>query len=301
MDAPTRRLLLLVQFSFGAFPMLGKLAMEPGAFAPRAVLAWRLGIGSLVLMAFAVWRHGRVALPGPRDLVALAGLSVIGITVNQLLYLEGLSRSTAVNAGLLITVIPVATLLIAALAGHERLTTRRVLGIGLAVAGIGWMFLRNGARVGSADTRLGDLLMIGNAVAYSGYLVLAKPVLRRLPQPVVLAWVFAFGALGLPWITRGVELGPAGADVLNWWALLGVVLGPTLFSYLGNIVVLSRTHASTTAAYVMLQPLIAAVLGIVVLGERPDPALLVTAVCVLGGLWLVSTTGRRAAPASAAS
>jgi len=272
--------------------MLGKLAMEPGAFAPRAVLAWRLAIGSAVLLGFAVWRHGRAAFPGPRDLLALAALSVLGITVNQWLFLEGLSRSTAVNAGLLITIIPVATLVLAALGRQERLTTRRVVGVALAVAGVAWLFLRGGATVGGRDTRVGDLMMVGNAVSYSAYLVVAKPVLRRLPQAVVLAWVFVFGALGLPWIAGGVEWLPAGAGAVAWWALAGVVVGPTLFSYLGNIVVLSRIHASTTAAYVMLQPLIAASLGIAVLGERPDPALLVTAACVLPGLWLVSTPRR---------
>lgn len=295
MDHPTRRLLLAVQVCFGVFPMLGKLAMSEGGFAPRALLVWRLSLGALVLMTVAVVRHGRSALPGPRDLAVLFGLSVLGVTVNQLLFLEGLQRSTAVNAGLLMTVIPVATLGFAALFGRERLTRPRVAGIALAVAGVAWLFLHRGAALGAEDTLLGDLLMTGNAVSYSAYLVLAKPALTRMPQFVVLAWVFVFGALTVPWFARDVSWVPAGATSVQWAALAGVVLFPTILSYLGNIIVLSRVAASTTAAYVALQPFVAALLGVIVLGERPEPALAVTAVCVLSGLWLVGVSARRAA------
>ena len=42
MDAATRRLLIVVQFCFGVFPAVGKIAMQPGAFSPTAVLVWRL-------------------------------------------------------------------------------------------------------------------------------------------------------------------------------------------------------------------------------------------------------------------
>src|SRR5262245_31688346 len=67
----TRNLLVLVQLCFGVFPWLGKVAMH--AFAPRAVLVWRLGVGALVLLLLAFRRHGRDALPGPRDLFRLFG------------------------------------------------------------------------------------------------------------------------------------------------------------------------------------------------------------------------------------
>ena len=117
MDAATRRLLIVVQLCFGVFPAVGKIAMQPGAFSPKAVLVWRLAVGSAVLMALAVWRHGRAALPPRAELARLFGLSLLGVIINQLLFLEGLQRTTTVNAGLLITVIPVATTAIAVVLG----------------------------------------------------------------------------------------------------------------------------------------------------------------------------------------
>ncbi len=290
MDAPTRRLLIAVQFCFGVFPLLGKVAMTDG-FAPTAVLAWRLLAGASVLLLVALRMHGRRAIPAPKDLAAILGLSLLGITLNQWLFLEGLHRSTSVNAGLIMTFIPVATLLVAMLVGQERPTGRHLAGIGLSVAGVIWLFLGREASLGG-DTATGDALMLANCFSYSVYLVLAKPVLRRQPQIVVIAWMFVFGAAIAPWFALDVAWMPAGATTIQWWALAGVLLLPTVLAYVGNIVVLSRTEASTTAVYVMMQPFIAATLGITLLGERPEPAILPTAVLVIAGLWLVTTGGR---------
>ena len=281
-----------MQVFYGLFPWLGKVSME--AFAPRAVLVWRLAAGAIVLGTAAWIRHGRQVLPSFRDLRALYGLSLLGITFNQFLFLEGLSRSTAVNAGLLMCVIPVATCAAALGFGQERPTTRRLVGISVAVSGVAWLFLRRGAGLGG-DTALGDLLMTLNAVSYSFYLVSAKPVLRRLPRLVVAAWIFVGGLLTAPWFSLDVEWVPAAAESRHWIALAGVLVFPTVLAYLFNVLVLSRTTASNTAVYVMLQPLLGATLGITLLGERPEPSLLVTAACVVVGLWLVSVPARRLA------
>src|SRR5262245_13437508 len=189
-------MLITVQFCFGVFPILGKIAMP--AFTPRAVLVWRLLVGGGVLMAVAVARHGRAAWPPRADLPRLFLLSLLGVIINQLLFLEGLSRTTAVNAGLLITVIPVATAALALALRLERPTLRREAGMALSVAGVVVLFLARGADVGG-DSLLGDVFITINAISYSFYLVLAKPLLQRLPQLVVLAWLFVFGALIVAW------------------------------------------------------------------------------------------------------
>ncbi len=290
MDASTRRLLIAVQLCFGVFPAVGKIALA--GFTPKAVLVWRLAAAGSVFMLVALWRHGRGALPAGADLLRLFGLSLLGVIINQLLFLEGLKRTTAVNAGLLITVIPVATTAIAVALGREQLTRRRQAGMALAVTGVAALFLWRGATVGG-EHLLGDTLIVVNAVSYSFYLVLAKGVLARLPQLVVVAWLFVFGLLSVPWIALGVPWAP-DATAAQWLALVAVLVFPTLLAYLLNTVVLARTHASTAAAYVMLQPFIAALLGIVLLGERPGWAEALTGVCVLAGLWLVSVPPRPA-------
>ncbi|MGQ0553981.1 MAG: DMT family transporter, partial [Planctomycetota bacterium] len=294
-DPATRNLLLMVQVCFGVFPVLGKLALE--SFEPRALLVWRMAAGGLLLMGAAVWRHGRQCLLPPGDLAKLFGLSVLGVIANQLLFLEGLKRSSSVHAGLVMTTIPVATVALAVALGDERITLRRQLGMLLSTAGVAALFLHRGADLGGASA-FGDLLMALNALSYSAYLVLAKRMLHRMPQLVVVAWLFIFGLACVPWFALDVAWVPAQATTGHWLALAGILLFPTLIAYLLNAIVLSRAPASTAAAYVMLQPFVAASLGITLLGERPSPWVAVTAVCVLAGLWLVSVPGRASAPAA---
>ena len=290
MTPSTRWMLIGVQVCFGVFPWLGKVSME--AFEPRAVLFWRLWVGSAVFLLMAFQIYGRAALPRSQDLFKLFGLSLLGVTVNQALFIEGLARSTAVNAGLIMVVIPVATVAISALLGQERASGRQLCGIALSIVGVSWLFLKRGASLG-VDTRSGDLLMVINAVSYSAYLVLARPMTARLPQLVVISWVFFFGALLSPLIAWDVPWWPADVGSEQLLALGGVVIFPTLLAYLGTVVVLSRAGANVTASYVMLQPILAVLLGVGLLHERPERSLLLTAACVLGGLWFVSTKSKR--------
>ena len=124
MTPSTRWMLIGVQVCFGIFPWLGKVAME--AFEPRAVLFWRLWVSSAVFLLMAFQIYGRAALPRSQDLFKLFGLSLLGVTVNQAFFIEGLARSTAVNAGLIMVVIPVATVGISALLGQERASGRQL-------------------------------------------------------------------------------------------------------------------------------------------------------------------------------
>src|SRR5688500_6611293 len=87
----------VVQLCFGLFPIFGKWAIGPGAFTPLSIAGWRVGFAAASLAALALALHGRRALPARGDLGKLALGSLLGITANMVLYLEGLARSTATN------------------------------------------------------------------------------------------------------------------------------------------------------------------------------------------------------------
>lgn len=201
--------LVAVQLCFGLFPIFGKLAFV--SFAPFAVAAWRMLFAAGVLLGIALLVHGRRLWPGRRDLARLALASVLGVTANQVLYLSGLARSTAVNAGLVMCLIPVFTFAIAALARQERFEPLRALGVALALAGAAAWFFGERPELVRAHA-LGNLLMVLNTLCYAGYLVLSRPLAGRHPPLVVMAWVYLFAAPAAPLLARGVELVPAAAS-----------------------------------------------------------------------------------------
>lgn len=163
-----------VQVGFGLFPVFGMIAFQPGGFSPLGVGTWRIGVGALVLGVLALLRYGRTMLPARRDIAVLVACAMLGVAVNQGLFLVGLSRSTPMNAGLVMSLIPVFTFAIAAAVGLERFSGMRAVGVLVALGGTAPLLLTEGLN-GLGAHGLGNLLMVANGLSYSCYLVLSKP------------------------------------------------------------------------------------------------------------------------------
>lgn len=290
--------LVFVQIFFALFPVFGKVLFQGGTFSPFSIAVWRIAFGALSLLAVAFAIHGRRAIPRARDLPMLLVLSILGVTANMTLYLEGLSRSTATNAGLMMCLIPVFTFVIAAGVKQEVFQIKRAFGVLVALAGAGLLVWAEEPELAS-EHGLGNLLMAMNTLGYAFYLVLSRPLLARYPAIVLIAWVFALAVPFVPFLARGTNLVPeASAGV--WWALAFVLVFPTSLAYLLNAYALARVRASTTAMYIYAQPLITGVVSRIWLGEKLSRGTILSGVCIFLGIWLVSR-GRAAAAAAAAA
>jgi drug/metabolite transporter (DMT)-like permease len=282
--------LAVVQVFFALFPVLGRIVFEDGAFSPFAIAVWRIGFGSVSLLAIAFALHGRKALPAPRDLPVLFACSVLGVTANMTLYLEGLSRSTATNAGLMMCLIPVFTFVLAAAVKQETFQASRAIGVLVALAGAAMLVWVGEPELGS-EHGLGNLLMAMNTLCYAIYLVISRPLLARYPPIVLIAWVFVLAVPFAPFLAHGHVVLP-DARARSWYALALILVFPTTLAYLLNAWALARLRASTTAMYIYAQPLITGALSRVYLGERVSRGTIASAACIFVGIWLVARRRR---------
>jgi drug/metabolite transporter (DMT)-like permease len=295
---PDRRIVLghgalaAVQVCFGLFPVIGTLAFGPGGLSPLAVGAWRIVVGSLALGALARIRFGPRVWPKARDIPLFFVCAMLGVALNQGLFLVGLSRSTPMNAGLVMSLIPVFTFGIAALARQERFAVTRALGIVIALVGIVPLLTADGLS-GLGAYGVGNLLMVANALCYSGFLVLTKVLTRRYPTLVIAAWAYVFSMIAVPFLFYGQGFLPAPWATAAWWSLAYILVIPTVLAYLLNLFALARVRASTVAVYVYAQPIISGLASWLVFGEQPTAAMLVAAPTLFVGIWLV---GRRPPP-----
>lgn len=289
--------LVLVQVCFALFPVFGRVLFEGGAFSPFSIAVWRIAFGAASLLGIAFLLHGRRAIPRPRDLPILLVCSILGVTANMTLYLEGLSRSTATNAGLMMCLIPVFTFAIAAAVGQEVFQVSRALGVLVALAGAGLLVWAEEPDL-AREHGLGNLLMAMNTLCYAFYLVVSRPLLARHPPIVLIAWVFVLAVPFAPFLARGTDLVP-DAPESAWWALAFILVFPTSLAYLLNAWALARLRASTTAMYIYAQPLITGLVSRIWLGERLSRGTIVSGACIFVGIWLVAR--RRVGPAGARS
>ncbi len=287
--------LLWVQFTFGAAAVFAKYVL--GYLSPLAVGGCRV-LGATPLLLALAWAFERT-LPRKRDLLPLLGLGFLGIFCNQLLFLFGLKFTTATNGAILQLGTPVFTAAIAFVVGVERIGFWQGCGIGLSIAGA--LTMIGPARLTfGGEQAFGNLLILLNSLCYSGYLVSQRPLLRRLGPLTVVAWSFLFGGLGVAAVAAPATL---AIDVratpgLVWVGVAYIVFLQTAANYALNTWAMRRSTPSLVASYNTLQPLSAAVLAAVFLGETVGWREGLGFALILGGLMLVAR--RRPAVAEAA-
>lgn len=290
--------LATTQLIFASLPIAAKFVLP--SIGPVGILFFRV-TGSAVAFAAIRAVAATERITNRRDLWALAGLSLIGVVLNQLLFLEGTKRTTAINTNVLITTIPVFTLAIALLLRRERASAAKVGGIVLAAAGALYLIGLDRVQLDRGDT-VGAALIAGCTLLYAGYLVLSKGLLQRYQPLTVVAYVFVFaGVIVLPMglvALRDVNLAMQPTPALV--ALAYIVVFPSIVAYFLSVWALRRTASSLVAMYVYLQPLVTAVTAPLILGERMTARAGVAAVLIFAGLALATWGGQVAGQLGAA-
>jgi len=259
---------------------------------PLALACMRVTLATPLLLGNAAWFDRRL-FPPRRYLAHLALIGLLGVTINQLLYLVGVRMTTATNAAILIPSIPAFAVLVALVLGVERVSGARLVGVGLSMAGA-LLLLRpqDLTLAGGGDVALGNLLVLLNCLSYSGFLVLQRPLHKHLPWRMVIAWAFVFGSVGV-WLAGYRQL--LATDILAlpleaWLGLLYIVVFPTSIAYAMNTWAVRRSSPVLVAAYTTLQPLVASGLAWALLGESIGWIELASFALLVAGLWQVSRT-----------
>lgn len=283
--------LIAVQIFFATWPIVGKLALR--TIPAVALVGFRVAGATLVLILLARV-SGNLRPIARRDWPLLIVSSALGLVFNQWLFVKGLSITTAINATLLSTSIPVSTLLIGMFMGTDRTTWRRMLGIGLAASGVLYLIGPNRGDF-SATTRVGDLLIVANSLCYGAYIAVSKDLVRRYHALTVITWIFIVGSVATipPGLISLSRMQLSSVPVKVWIEVAYIIILPTAITYYLNAWALARVPPSTVAVYIYLQPLIAFVVAPIVLGEKLGAHALISSLLIFAGVFLVTRSRRR--------
>lgn len=245
---------------FGLMSPMCKLAMQNGAIDGLLLAFFRVSGAALLF-----WLISPLA---PREKISrkdwlpLLGMSLCGMVINQFLYVLGIQNTSPTNACVVGTSTPVMTFILAALFLHHRVTLLRVCGF--LLASIGALVLILGSGGGLSGHPLGDALCLISQFSAACYFVFFGGVLRRYHPVTIMKWLFLFAAMlaVLPMSGRLAALPNSTFSMQELFAIAYVVIGGSFFSYLLLIVGQRRLDPPTVAAYNYVQPIIAAVVGI---------------------------------------
>jgi drug/metabolite transporter (DMT)-like permease len=285
--------LVAVQLIFGTWPVVGKIVLR--ALPATGLVTFRI-VGAAIAFLLISRVTGGKRIEGKSDYARLVLYSLLGVVLNQFLFVKGLELSTVINSALLGTTIPIFTLLFSIVLGYESGSWRVAVGLLLAAGGV--VYLINPAQANfSRETNIGNVILLFNSMAYGAYIAISQDMIKRYGALTVITWIFVFGSLiTLP--IGGYHLSKISlADVPPgaWFAMLYIIVVPTVAAYYLNAWALGRVAPSVVAIYIYLQPLIAFAVAPFFLGERLNSRTWLAAALIFAGVATVTLrSGSRA-------
>jgi len=269
-----------------------KLALHD--FSPLAFNALRFGLATVVMLIILGWRAkasgGHESLGISRgDVPAMIVIGLIGHTVYQLIFINGLARTTPANSSLLMATSPIWVAVIGYLLRIERV--KRLMWIGILVSFCGIVVLVAGGEIGLAlggSSLVGDLMILGCAILWAVYTTGSKPLLARYSPLKVTGWSMIAGSVPLVALSLSALLRQDWHKVTvgDWGAVLFSGLLSVVDGYLIWYTSVQRVGNTRTAVYNNLTPVIAILFAWIVTGSALAPLQILGAAIVLVGLIL---------------
>jgi len=270
-------LVALAAVCFGFVVVLGKHELESG-ISVYSLLAIRFGVAAVVLFALLVaLRRPLTAAEGER--AGLAVLAVCGYAVEATLFFLALERGTAAAVTLLFFIYPVVVTLMSWAAGSGRPGRLTLLALVCAVGGAA-IVVATGS--GLSIQARGVVAALGAATTYSAYLVGTDRVLRRTSPLTSSMWVTAGASLGLFAFAALTGNGSLPNGWSEWWPVIGMGLA-TAAAFVCLLEGIRRIGAVRTAIVSATEPLAAATLAVLFLGESVTGGLALGGALILVG------------------
>ena len=270
-----------------------------GATDPITLGAFRFGLGFLLLLPLALVLRSR--WPVGRDWIGVALLGILFFAVFQGSFNWALEYTTAARGALALSILPLMTMVVGAALRVEPLSARKAIGVLVAMAGVAIALVSGLGAIPRGAWR-GDLIMIAATLCFALYNVWSRPFIARAGS---LSFVTAGMGAGsaclalVAWSSGGL----AAAEAFDWsqWVAIAylVVIGAALTFFLW-VFALAHTTPTRVANAITLNPVTAAIVAAILLGEPIGLNLIIGVVAVFTGIWLASTD-RRARPQPAPS
>ena len=263
-------------------------AVMPDHIKPLALVSLRSFVAAILFWVSSLFiPKERV---NNRDLLYLFGCSFFGVVINQILFLAGLNLTSPINSSILISTNPIFAFVFAALILKEKITFLKGSGLAIGLTGVVILILQNGTPDIGSSTFIGDVITLINTISWAFYTVIIKRMLEKYHPITVMKWTFLFGML------TTVPAGYSQWSTMDWAAIplkdmLGICFVVVFATYLGYLLIsfgLRRLSPTIVSTYTYTQPVIAAYLAIIMGQDRLDIVMVISALLIFAGVFVVS-------------
>ena len=266
-----------------------KYLINGGFIKPFGLNLIRVGVTAILLWTLYIFSKQKKSV-AKKDWGKFALCAVTGIAINQLAFIKGLSLTYSIHASLLLLITPILITFIAAWVLKERLTNNKLIGLALGIGGALVLILTKDRSGNPGDVLKGDLLIILNAISYTLYFVLVKPLMLEYNPIAVLRIVFTIGffmILPFCW-SEFSQINWGTYSSKEYFTLAMIAIPGTFCAYLFNIYGIKNLGAAISGNYIYTQPLFAAALAIGFLGEELSAYKILAGLLIFAGVFLAN-------------
>jgi drug/metabolite transporter (DMT)-like permease len=279
-------LLILVNLIYGANYSIAKSIM-PAYIGPYGFIFYRVFI-SLFLFAiiYLIFLRERIL---NSDWIRIFGCGLFGIALNQLFFFKGISMTSSIHASLLMITSPLITYLISQLINKRKIKLEKITGIIIGLLGASTLILSS-ARGSQSSCAYGDLFIVINAISFSIYLILVKPLMSRYHPLTITFLMFLTGSI---WVAifgfqQAREVNFSQMQPMFYWSFGFVILAATFIVYLLNNMAMRTVSPATVSSFIYLQPLFAILISVFFTAEEMTLYAAFGGILIIFGLWLIN-------------
>lgn len=225
------------------------------------------------------------------DFIRIFMAALFGVAINMLAFFKGLSLTTPINGSVIMTISPVLVLIFSFIILNEKITTKKILGIILGMAGAITLIVYGQQAVNNApNIKWGNFLVFINAASYSFYLIIAKPLLKKYHPFHFVKWMYLMGlVMVLPFgFVQVQEVSWQLVPVSAIYKIAFVVVFTTFITYLFNLLALKNLKPTTLSVFIYLQPLIATAYAMFVGSDSLTAIKIIGTTLIFSGVYLVT-------------
>lgn len=256
---------------------------------PFGINVVRVGVSMILFWLLFALRPVNIRIE-KKDIKRFIFCAITGVAINQLLFLKGLSLTYSIHASLLMLTTPILIVFIAAWILKERIGIIKLSGLALGIGGAAVLVLGK-ENTGEGDNVVwGDILILINAVSYTIYFVLVKPLMLKYDPVVIIRWIFTFGfvmVLPFGWV-EFTQIQWQHFNAIDYTCMALVVLTGTFLAYLFNVYGIKILGASVAGFYIYTQPVFAAVIAMFFLKEELSAYKIIAALLIFAGVYLAN-------------
>ncbi len=231
----------------------------------------------------------------PKDLLLLFFASLFALNFNQIPFFLGLSMTSPIDASIVVTTMPIVTMILSAFILKEPITQMKAVGVLVGASGALVIVLNQSHTLGDGTTA-GNLIVFAAVTSFSLYLTLFKNVIVKYSPITVMKWMFLFASITVfPFVASELKKTHfADFSVQSWWLIAFVVLLTTFIGYLLIPIGQKVLRPTTLSMYNYVQPVMASLVAILIGIDTFGFSQAIAALLVFSGVYIVTQSKSRA-------